>query len=91
MMAAGILHMVFFLDCLWLLDYSQVDGLDGIEYNFTLFDLEFQYDTVTVYDGKTTSSPTLFQSSGQVAPGTYQGVSSGASAFASAFSSNKPI
>lgn len=56
-----------FLDCFWLF---QVDGLSDppptISFNFVQFDLEWHFDSVTVYDGTSLTSPVLLSFSGQV-------------------------
>lgn len=66
-----------FWDCLWHFDLSGVEDISHIAYNFTLFDLEFQYDFVSVFDGPNILAPTIFKASGAVSGGSYFGETTG--------------
>ncbi len=52
------------LDCKWIIDLSSHSNVKSITVVITSFDLEYRYDTLTIFDGNETSAAQLAQLSG---------------------------
>lgn len=52
------------LSCFWLIDLSADPEIEKIEFEFTLFDLEYRFDYVSIYDGNSVNSPMVAEFTG---------------------------
>jgi hypothetical protein len=55
------------LSCSWLIDLSADPDIEKIEFEFTMFDLEYRFDKVAIYDGSSLNSPMVAEFTGSTA------------------------